>query len=71
MQLLELDQGPGQRLGQVLGDQSRADQETGAGPIYELLAKNAVGEILMASPAISDGLVIFRGQKNVYAIKAQ
>jgi outer membrane protein assembly factor BamB len=42
-----------------------------AGPAYELLAKNAVGEILMASPAISDGLIIFRGQKNIYAIKAQ
>jgi outer membrane protein assembly factor BamB len=41
-----------------------------AGPAYELLAKNAVGEILMASPAISDGLIIFRGQKNIYAIKA-
>jgi len=24
----------------------------------------------MASPAISDGLIIFRGLKNVYAIKA-
>ena len=41
-----------------------------AGPAYELLAKNPVGEVLMASPAISDGLIIFRGQKNVIAIKA-
>jgi outer membrane protein assembly factor BamB len=41
-----------------------------AGPAYELLAKNAVGEVLMASPAVSDGLIIFRGQKNVIAIKA-
>jgi hypothetical protein len=42
-----------------------------AGPAYELLAKNPVGEVLMATPAISDGLIIFRGQKNIVAIKAQ
>ena len=40
-----------------------------AGPAYELLAKNPVGEVLMATPAISDGLIIFRGQKNVIAIR--
>jgi outer membrane protein assembly factor BamB len=42
-----------------------------AGPKYELLAKNPIGEILMATPAVSDGLLIFRGLKNVYAIKAK
>ncbi len=42
-----------------------------AGPTYELLSKNAIGEVLMATPAISDGLIIFRGLKNVYAIKTQ
>ena len=42
-----------------------------AGPTYELLAKNPIGEVLMATPAISDGLIIFRGLKNVIAIKAQ
>ena len=42
-----------------------------AGPEYAELAKNVVGEVLMATPAISDGLLIFRGQKNVIAIKAQ
>jgi outer membrane protein assembly factor BamB len=42
-----------------------------AGPEYEELAKNSIGEILMATPAISDGLIIFRGVKNVVAIKAQ
>ena len=42
-----------------------------AGPAYELLAKNPVGEVLMATPAISDGLIIFRGQKNIVAIKAE
>jgi outer membrane protein assembly factor BamB len=42
-----------------------------AGAEYEELAKNPIGEVLMASPAISDGLLIFRGLKNVYAIKAR
>ena len=41
-----------------------------AGPEYQELAKNTVGEILMATPAISDGLIIFRGHKHVIAIKA-
>jgi outer membrane protein assembly factor BamB len=38
-----------------------------AGPKYELLATNPVGEVMMATPAISDGLVIVRGIKHVYA----
>jgi outer membrane protein assembly factor BamB len=42
-----------------------------AGPTYELLAKNPIGEVLMATRAISDGLFIFRGLKNVCAIKAR
>ena len=42
-----------------------------AGPEYEELAKNSMGEVVMATPAISDGLIIVRGGKNVYAIKAK
>ena len=38
-----------------------------AGPKYELLAKNPVGEVMMATPAISDGLVIVRTISNLYA----
>lgn len=38
-----------------------------AGPKYELLATNPVGEVMMATPAISGGLLIVRGLKNVYA----
>ena len=38
-----------------------------AGPKYELLSTNPVGEVMMATPAISDGLVIVRGHTNVYA----
>jgi outer membrane protein assembly factor BamB len=39
-----------------------------AGPAYELLATNAIGEILMASPAISNGVLFFRGLNHVFAI---
>jgi outer membrane protein assembly factor BamB len=41
-----------------------------AGPTYELLATNPVGEVVMATPAISDGLIIIRGVKHVMAIGA-
>jgi len=39
-----------------------------AGPKYELLATNPMGEVLMATPAISDGMIFVRGQHNVFAI---
>ncbi|MBA3247750.1 MAG: PQQ-binding-like beta-propeller repeat protein, partial [Pyrinomonadaceae bacterium] len=39
-----------------------------AGPKFELLATNAMGEALMATPAISDGMLIIRGQNHVYGI---
>jgi outer membrane protein assembly factor BamB len=39
-----------------------------AGPAFELLAKNSVGEVVMASPALSDGVLIVRGMKNVIAL---
>jgi len=38
-----------------------------AGVKYELLATNPVGEVMMATPAISDGLVIVRGIKHLFA----
>jgi len=38
-----------------------------AGPKHELLATNPVGEVMMATPAISDGLVIVRGINHVFA----
>ncbi len=41
-----------------------------AGPKYELLATNPVGEVMMATPAISDGLLIVRGLKHVFAFGA-
>jgi outer membrane protein assembly factor BamB len=39
-----------------------------AGPRFELLSKNAMGEALMATPAISDGLLIIRSRGHVYAV---
>lgn len=39
-----------------------------AGPTYELLATNPVGEVLMATPAIADGTLYIRGLKHLFAI---
>lgn len=39
-----------------------------AGPAFELLGKNAMAEICMATPAISDGLLLIRGRDNLYGI---
>ena len=41
-----------------------------AGRTYELLATNPVGEVLMATPAIADGVLFIRGMKHVIAIAA-
>lgn len=40
-----------------------------AGEKYELLATNPVGEVLMATPAISDGTIFIRGEHSVFAIR--
>jgi hypothetical protein len=42
-----------------------------AGPTFELLATNHMGQVVMATPAISDGIIIIRGLKDVFAIKAR
>lgn len=39
-----------------------------AGPKYELLATNAIGEVCMASPAISDGMIFVRAEHHLFAI---
>lgn len=41
-----------------------------AGPKYEMVATNPVGEVMMATPAISDGLVIVRGVNHLFAFGA-
>lgn len=40
-----------------------------AGPVYELLATNRMGEPLMATPAVSDGIIFVRGQQHLFAVK--
>lgn len=40
-----------------------------AGPKFELLATNPMGEVLMATPAIVDGTIIVRGRQHVFAIR--
>jgi outer membrane protein assembly factor BamB len=42
-----------------------------AGPKYELLASNPMGEVLMATPAISDGVLYVRGLKHLFAVAEQ
>ena len=40
-----------------------------AGPKFELLAVNNLGEVCMASPAIVKGVLYFRTQSHLLAIK--
>ena len=40
-----------------------------AGPVYHLLATNKMGEALMATPAVSDGIMLIRGQQHLFAVK--
>jgi outer membrane protein assembly factor BamB len=42
-----------------------------AGARYELLATNPVGEVLMATPALSEGMVLVRGLKHLFAFGAR
>ncbi|MGH8247166.1 MAG: PQQ-binding-like beta-propeller repeat protein, partial [Gammaproteobacteria bacterium] len=39
-----------------------------AGPKFELLATNRIGEVIMATPAISKQMIILRGRSHVYGI---
>ncbi|MGH9875158.1 MAG: PQQ-binding-like beta-propeller repeat protein [Pyrinomonadaceae bacterium] len=39
-----------------------------AGPKHEILATNTVGEPVYASPAVADGNIFIRGEKNLYCI---
>jgi outer membrane protein assembly factor BamB len=39
-----------------------------AGPKYEIIGTNSVGEPVYASPAIADGRIYIRGEKNIYCI---
>jgi outer membrane protein assembly factor BamB len=39
-----------------------------AGPTFELLARNPVGEVIIATPAITERMLIVRGQHHVFGI---
>ena len=39
-----------------------------AGPTFELLARNSMGEVVMASPAIAGRMIVIRGQKHLFGI---
>ncbi|HEY8228762.1 MAG TPA: PQQ-binding-like beta-propeller repeat protein [Pyrinomonadaceae bacterium] len=39
-----------------------------AGSTFELLARNAIGEVMMATPAIAGKMIIIRGQNHVFGI---
>ncbi|HEY9500523.1 MAG TPA: PQQ-binding-like beta-propeller repeat protein, partial [Pyrinomonadaceae bacterium] len=39
-----------------------------AGRQYELLSRNVMGQPLMATPAISQGMLIVRGENAIYAL---
>jgi len=39
-----------------------------AGPRFELIATNSMGQPLMATPAISDGLLLVRGERDLFAV---
>ncbi len=41
-----------------------------AGPKYELLARNKLGETIYAAPAVSNGEIFLRGHKHLYCIGA-
>jgi len=41
-----------------------------AGRQYELLATNPMGEVLMATPALSEGLLVVRGMRHLFAVAA-
>ncbi len=41
-----------------------------AGPVFEILSRNPMDDLLMASPAISDNILFFRTQHYLVAVGA-
>lgn len=39
-----------------------------AGPKFELIGRNPMGQLLMATPAISQGMIFVRGERDLFAI---
>jgi outer membrane protein assembly factor BamB len=42
-----------------------------AGPTFELLSRNPMGEVMMATPAIGGKMIVIRGQNHVFGIAAK
>jgi outer membrane protein assembly factor BamB len=42
-----------------------------AGPTFELISKNPMGEPLMATPALAGGTMLVRGERHLFAISAR
>lgn len=42
-----------------------------AAPTFELVSKNSMGERIVATPAIADGQLFIRGERNLYCIATQ
>jgi hypothetical protein len=42
-----------------------------AGQEFQSLARNEMGEPLMASPAVSEGTLFVRGSRHLFAIRAR
>ena len=40
-----------------------------AGPVYELLAENHLGDVAMATPAITDRMLLYRTQHHLFALR--
>jgi len=38
------------------------------GPVFEVVAKNSIGERMNASPAISNGKIYLRGENHIFCI---
>jgi hypothetical protein len=39
-----------------------------AGPTFDHIATNSIGELLMATPALSEGVMFVRGAASLFAI---
>jgi outer membrane protein assembly factor BamB len=42
-----------------------------AGPRFEVVARNAMGQPFMASPAVSEGVLYLRGERDLFAVSAR
>ena len=42
-----------------------------AGPVFEPIATNSMGELLMATPALSDGTMFVRSSTSLFAISGK